>query len=67
MELKWKFWVRVRPLNSERATVIWDSHIMLNFPMVAQSLYYVRIYIHILYTLPFNPLPSDGVIYNLRL
>ena len=43
---------------------------MLNFPMVAHSPYYVRIYIHILYTyiiVPFNPLPSDAVIYNLRL
>ena len=45
---------------------MWDSHIMLNFPMVAQSPYYVCIYIHILHS-TFNPLPSDGVIYDLRL
>ena len=56
MELRWKFWVRVRPLHSERATVIWDSHIMLNLPMVAQSPYYARIYIyiHISYIEPFT-------------
>ena len=65
MELRWKFWVRVRPLNLERAAVIWDSHTMLNLPMVAQSPYYIRIYIHILYIVPLSPLLSDGVIYDL--
>ena len=67
IELRLKFGVRVMPLNLERAAVTWDSHTMLNFPMVAQSPYYVCTYIHTLYIVPFNPLLSDVVMYDFRL
>ena len=65
MELRWKFGLGLGLYTQKGLPVMWDSNIMLNFPMVAQSLYYVRICIHILYIAPLNPFLSDGVIHDL--